>query len=150
MDDWRRNFVQKLGKAQSQWVRMFEDALTDHIVPVFDDFGSFVCNHGFRVCTPLREQGRRSFKFELAENAYLLLIFRSVSIGEFEMCSESFVPGREPLLDKSTVRIADVDRKWAERQFRSALDSFIDALNAAPGATALTTSEPVMEEALAV
>jgi hypothetical protein len=153
MDEWRRNFVQKLGKAQSQWVKRFEDALTDSIVPVFDDFGSFVCNHGFRVSTPLREPGRRSFKFELAENAYLLLIFRSVNIGEFEMCSESFVPGREPLRDKSTVRIADADRKWSERHFRAALDSFVDALNARTDATPTATGPAAareLEPALAV
>lgn len=136
MEDWRRSFVQKLGKAQSQWVRRFEDVLDEAIVPVFDEFGAFLCNHGFRVSTPLREQGRRSFKFELAENAYLLIIFRSVNIGEFDMASESFVPGREPLMDKSTVRMSDVDRRWAERQFRSALDSFVDALNSEPAAAA--------------
>jgi hypothetical protein len=76
----------------------------------------------------MRELGRRSYKFELAENVYLLMIFRSLGVGEFEARCESFVPGAEPAFRKSVVRIADVDEDWAREHFQKSLDAFLDLL----------------------
>ncbi|MBU0638765.1 MAG: hypothetical protein KKB50_07870 [Planctomycetes bacterium] len=138
MDEWKRTFAQKLTRAQNQWVRRFEDVLDDTIAPVFGEITKFVDNHGFQVSTPLCEEGRRSFKFELAENAYLLIIFRSTGVGEFELRSECFVPGCEPVLDRSVARVPEVDSAWAEKQFQGALDTFVELLSG-------SVPEPVQE-----
>lgn len=128
MDGWKRNFIDKLGKAQAQCTKKFEEALETAIGPVFEETATFLRDNGFKVSSPLHESGRRSYKFELAENAYLLLILRFTSVGEFELRSEMFVPGSEPQLKKSIGRIADIDTTWAQEQFRAGLDKFVDLL----------------------
>lgn len=128
MDSWRRTFLEKLHQAQAQCAKRFEEALDRAVVPVFDDLSGFLHNNGFQVLTPLREKGRRSFKFELAENAYLLLTFRFSVVGEFELRSETFAPGAEPILERSVGRVADIDPAWAQEQFQAGLDRLVDLL----------------------
>lgn len=125
---WKKSFLDKLGQAQQRCALRFEEAIDTHIVSVFDEVAAFVREHGFRTSMPLHESGRRSFKFELVENAYMLLIFRFVNVGEFELRSELFVPGCEPILRKAVGRVADIDAAWAQRQFRGGLDQFVDLL----------------------
>ena len=132
MDEWKRAFLEKLGQAQTQWIGEFENALDTYFVPGFDEYKEFLSDNSFRLSTPLCESGRRSFKFELAENAYLLMIFRSTGVGEFELRCESFVPGNEPVLSKIIARAADMDEEWVTRQVRSALDEFVDLLAGQP------------------
>ncbi len=128
MDTWKKTFLDKLNRAQGQWVKRFEDAMEEHFVPVFDECRQFLSDNGFRLGIPLREPGRRSYKFELSENAYLLMIFRSLGVGEFELRCESFVPAREPVLDKTVARIADFNAEWATARVHAGLDTFVDLL----------------------
>jgi hypothetical protein len=126
---WKRSFLEKLHEAQAQCDKQFEEALDRAVVPVFDDLTTFLRDNGFNVSTPLTEPGRRSFKFGLAENAYLLMIFRFACVGEFELRTETFVPGAEPSLEKSVGRIADIDEEWTQRRFEDGLDRFVDLLS---------------------
>jgi hypothetical protein len=144
MDQWKRNFLSKLSQAQSQWSSRFEDALDTHFVPVFDEYKQFLTDNGFRLSTPLNEPGRRSFKFELAENAYLLMIFRSTGVGEFELRCESFVPGSEPALARTTARADELNEEWVTRHTQAALDTFVDSL--AGSDTSKKAPEPTAED----
>lgn len=128
MDAWRRSFLDKLREAQSHCAGLFEDVLDRAVAPAFDELASFLRDNGFTMSIPLREPGRRSFKYELAENAYLLVIFRFLGVGEFELQTETFVPGAKPVYEKKRERVADVDRQWAQRLFQAGLDRFIDQL----------------------
>jgi len=139
MDQWKGTFLDKLNQAQAHWVKRFEDALDNNFLPVCDDYKTFLADNGFRFSVPLREPGRRSFKFELAENAYVLMIFRSAGVGEFELHVESFVPGSEPVLTKLTTRVTDLVESWSTQQLRAGLDGFVDLLAGS------TKSEPVEE-----
>ena len=132
MDKWKQAFLNKLGKAQAEWVRAFEDALDNHFAPVYKEYKSFLETNGFKLSIPLREKGRRSFKFELAENAYLLMIFCSASVGEFELECESFVPGQQPTVSRAIARAAELDEKWARQHVQSALDAFVNLLTGQP------------------
>lgn len=107
----------------------FEDALDRVVVPVFDELSTFLGENGFKVSAPLAEQGRRSFKFELAENAYLLLIFHFSGVDEFELRSETFVPSGEPVLERFTGRASDMRKDWAQKLFQAGLDRFVELLN---------------------
>lgn len=129
MESWKESFAQRLQNVQSTWTKQFERALDDCVVPEFEELATFVRQHNFTTAMPLHEEGKRSFKFELAENAYLLMIFRSTGIGEFELRAEAFAPGQEPGLSKASERLAEVDREWARQQFQNALDGFINHLN---------------------
>lgn len=128
VDKWQSNFLDKLNKAQGSCAKKFEDTIEKNVAPAFDDISIFVRDNGFRVSTPLKESGRRSFKFELAENAYFLLIFRFTGVGEFEARSETFVPGNEPILRKFMGRVTDIDEAWSRKQFQSGLDGFVELL----------------------
>lgn len=128
MNQWKSNFVERLNKAQKQCARKFESAVDEHITPAFEELGGFLRDNGFQCSSPLNEPGRRSFKFELAENAYLLMILRFSGVGQFDIRSEIFVPGSDPVLRKAVGRIADVDADWCERLLQEGLDSFVNML----------------------
>ena len=144
MNQWRDEFLGKLNKAQAHWNKQFEDALDSSFVPVFDDFKGFLADNGFKLSVPLSEPGRRSFKFELAENAYMLMIFRSSGVGEFELRTESFVPGSEPVLNKAVGRVADFTKDWVTERVQTALDTFVDLLSGAQ------RPQPAIEELVGV
>jgi len=128
VSNWKESFLGKLHEAQSECAKQFEDTLDRVVAPVFEEMSSFLGDNGFKISTPLSESGRRSFKFELAENAYLLMIFRFSGIAEFELRDEVFAPGTEPMLEKSVGRLADIDKEWATSQFQAGLDHFVDLL----------------------
>lgn len=130
-DQWKKSFRDKLQQAQSKCATQFEAALEKTVVPVFEEFSGFLRENGFKLSRPLREQGHRSFKFELAENAYLLFIYKFTCVGEFELRTEIFSPGSEPVLKKNPCRVADVNKKWVEQVFEAGLDELVDLLNRA-------------------
>lgn len=136
MDDWKRSFLNKLNQAQSHWTRRFDETLALEVVPVFDELAEFLRKNGFRVSAPLVEEGRRSFKFELNENTYCLLIFRAGGVGEFELRCECFAPGREPLANRTTTALNHLTRNWVEQQFRDGLDRLVELLAGSDGSTA--------------
>ena len=131
MEEWKKTFVEKLHTAQEKCAQQFEKTLERAVLPVFEQMRSFLRDNDFDVSTPMSERGRRSFKFELAENAYLLVIFRFTGVDEFELRNETFVPGREPILEKFSGRVADIDRDWTENLFEAGLDRFVERLGEA-------------------
>jgi hypothetical protein len=131
MDAWKKSFAERLGHVRSGWAAQLDQALEEHAVPVFNDLAEFLRDNGVVGSMPLREKGRRSFKFELAEDAYVLLIFRSTAVGEFELSREVFILGAEPKVRKTTERLANLNQDWARQEFQAALDSFIGLLEPA-------------------
>lgn len=129
MADWKSKFSEKLKDVQGRWAKQFDEVLDTKVTPVFDDVAQFVRGHGFKTSVPMSEDGRRSFKFELAENAYLLLIFRAEGVGDFEVSRETFVPGREPRQEVLVERLADITETWSRERFEEALDEFVEQLS---------------------
>jgi hypothetical protein len=129
VNEWKKTFLTKLHAAQEKCAHFFDESLERHVLPVFDELQQFLRDNDFDVTSPMKEKGRRSFKFELAENAYLLVIFRFAGVDEFELRNEIFVPCREPILEKFAGRVADIDRDWAENLLQTSLDRFVDLLN---------------------
>lgn len=152
MADWKSKFTEKLKDVQGQWKKQFDEILDSRVTPVFDDVAQFVRDHGFKTSVPMSEDGRRSFKFELAENAYLLLIFRAEGVGDFEVTREAFVPGREPRQEVLVERLADVTETWSRERFEEALDEFVEQLAQAtsPPSKAEAEEDEAELEALAV
>jgi len=106
----------------------FEEVLDHTVAPVYEDLSGFLHDNSFKVSMPMNEKGRRSYKFELAENAYLLVIFRFAGVDEYELRNETFIPGHDPILEKFAGRVGDIDREWTESLFRAGLDRFVDSL----------------------
>lgn len=128
MDSWKRSFVEKLHKAQAHCAKQFEQALDQTVLPAFEDLSAFLSDNGFKVSTPVNKKGCRSFKYELSENAYLLMHFRFSGVCEVEFRTETFVRGAEPILEKSVGRVADIDKDWAYGLFQGGLDQLVDRL----------------------
>ncbi len=140
MDQWKQQFAAKLSEVQSHWMTQFDGTLDESVNPVFDELGEFLRDNGFATAIPMQQPGRRSFKFELAEDAYLLMIFRATGLGGVELSIESAVPGVAPEPTRLNERLADINADWAEETFRSALNDFVDQLG---------ESAAVVEEELA-
>jgi hypothetical protein len=131
MDQWKQAFLNKLSQAQSQWISRFDEALNTYFAPVFEEYRQFLADNGFRLSVPMRESGRRSFKFELSENAYLLMILRSTGVGELELRCESFVPSCDPAQSRTIVTVSQVNEEWVTERVRGALETFVDLLSSA-------------------
>jgi hypothetical protein len=127
-DDWKRSFIAKLDRVREHWAGQFEEALQDSVVPAFDDLAEFLRDHGFRTSTPARDGDRRAFKFELTEDTYLLMIFRFVGAGSFELLSESRASNVEPTTKCVVARLADLSQARAREFFQTALDNFVSSL----------------------
>lgn len=128
LEQWKRSFAERLGNVQAQWVGRFRETLDTVVGPVFDDLAVFLRSNGFAATAPLREDGRRSFKFELAEDAYVLLLFKSTGVGEFELSTETFAPGCEPRVTRRKERLGQVSAAWTQREFQTTLNAFLDLL----------------------
>jgi len=137
VSNWEQTFVNKLNAAQSQYKQAFEHAVSGHVDAAFEGLNEFLGNNGFTLSTPVSEPGRHSFKFELSENAYVLMIFRAQGVGEFELRCETFVPSHEPLLVRVVGQVAEVDQAWATNRFQSTLNGFVERLgeSSGPGAS---------------
>jgi len=142
MDNWKQTFLDKLTQAQSQWLTRFDEALDTHFVPIFEEYRQFLADNGFRLSMPMREPGRRSFKFELSENAYLLMILRAIGVGELELRCDSFVPGCDPAHSRSVGLVSQVTQEWVTERLRGALETFVELLSQA---SPPNVSEPVEE-----
>ncbi len=133
MDDWKRTFAEKLGQAQARWAGRLDEVLDNTITPVFKDLDEFLQTNGMSSSMPLHEPGRRSYKFELAEDAYVLLLICSRGMGEVEVTRETFVLGQRPVIRKTGERVGALTAEWAEHEFTTALDGFVEQLaNATP------------------
>lgn len=128
MDNWKSSFLEKLHEAQAHHAKQYEQALDQVVLPAFEDLAAFLSDNGFKASTPVSKKGRRLFKYELAENAYLLMHFLLTGVGEFELRTETFVPGADPILDKSISRVVDIDKDWAYGLFQRGLDRFVNRL----------------------
>jgi len=85
----------------------------------------------------------RTFKFGLAEDAYVLVFFRSKGLDTVQWLYEYVVPGKGTGKSKvSETIIREVTRKWAEDCFQSALDDFVAKL--AEAEHAKEPAEPVL------
>jgi hypothetical protein len=132
MKEWKQSFAEKLSRVQSQWGARLDDALDHNVQPVYEDLADFVRKHGFSTSVPLHEVGRRSFKFELAEDAYVLLIFKTSGMGDFELSCETFVLGTEPKARKVVERLGRLTEAWARQEFQATLNAFVELLGGAP------------------
>ena len=75
---WQKSFLGKLKQAQETCEKRFDVAMDECVTPAFEGLAEFLRDHGFKSSSPLSEEGRRSFKFELSENTYVLLMFHSI------------------------------------------------------------------------
>lgn len=143
MDEWRHGFASKIGALQEQWAERFTTLIEGTAEPVFREFADFLKQWNFHISMPRAESTMHSFKFELVEDAYVLIFFRSKGIDAVECEYESSVRGMGATRGERTERAGhEADRKWVEGCFQRALDDFVAKLTEAEHARA--TPEPAL------
>jgi hypothetical protein len=126
---WRESFARRVEGLRSQWVKKFEQKLADVVAPAFGEISAFVGEHGFKTTSPLIQSDRRSFKFEMAENAYVLVTVMHGSIEEAVVKCEYFAPGADPGEFEVRAALGEVTKAWASERFQEALDTFVEAVD---------------------
>jgi hypothetical protein len=143
MDEWQRDFASRIGALQEQWAARFTTLIESTAEPVSREFAEFLKPWNFRISAPRAESMLRSFKFELAEDAYVLIFFRGKGIDAVECEYESSVPGTGSAHGERTERPGrEADREWVESCFQRALDDFVAKLAETENATA--SPEPAL------
>lgn len=132
-NQWRDKFVHRLDGLRSQWVDDFKRRLDSEVEPAFDELAGFVGEYGFRTSSPLNQPECRSFKFELNENAFVLLTLSHESMGDVSLRCEYFAPGIQPGDLVHRAQLQDVNRDWATSRFQEALDAFVGAMETGGG-----------------
>ena len=125
MNKWQQGFATKIEGLREQWCRQFDVLATETLEPVFSEFGEFVRQWDFQASAPQTQSAVRTFKFALAEDAYVLVFFRSKGLDAVQWLYEYVVPGQGTGKSRVSETVApDVSRGWAEDCFQTALEDF--------------------------
>lgn len=124
-DEWRGSFLKNLESAKGKWGREFEDAMDSTAASVFEEFSSFLSEHGFQCQRPRSAAGRRAFKLEMSENAYVLLTFFHEGVTDVRVKCEYFTPPGNASESESRHSLSDLNRGWFSERFQQALDRFV-------------------------
>jgi hypothetical protein len=126
MSNWQQSFATKVEALREKCTRTFDNVAAEVVEPTFTKFEEFVSTCDFNVTRPQSQHGLRSFKFALAEDAYVLFQFRPRGVAEVECEYEIFVPSQGRIEAKRLrASFSGADRDWVRGCFESGLDSFV-------------------------
>lgn len=126
-NDWQESFLRDLDELRSHWVQKFDEVAARCILPVYEEMADFLGKNGLKCSAPLTNKDRRAFRFEFAENAYLLLTFTHDGIEDLLLKVEYFVPGGDPGDYDVRAPLKDLNEDWARDQMQRAMDAFVRA-----------------------
>lgn len=129
MSNWQAQFARKIDTLKDAALSGFNAMADQALTPVFEEFQAFTDKQGMKSSAPLSQPGVLTFKFQVSENAYVLMAFRQSGIEQCEALAEFAVPQRNkvPQLQRR-VDLADADAGWIRRFFEETLDRFVDVL----------------------
>jgi len=129
MSGWREEFVERIAVVRRGVLDLFERFAGETLTAVFEEIRSFTADHGLRGSAPVSKAGLRTFKFSVADNAYVLITFRPRGLDRIEVFSEFTVPNRpkvSPLYDST--ELIEAGQAWAQRSFEQSLDRFAEVM----------------------
>ncbi len=132
MNDWEREFSRKMESLRELSTDSLERFMQADLQTAFEGVTNFLSQWKFQTSTPQTQPGRRSFKFALTEDAYVLVTFRLEGIDSLECEWEYGIPvvGRIAGLRCSS-SLRKVDRQWGDSCLQKALDGFLTKLGEA-------------------
>jgi hypothetical protein len=132
MNDWEKEFTKKMESLHEQSKTSLERFLQEDLQVGFDALSNFLGQWKFQSSTPQVQPGRRSFKFGLTEDAYVIVTFRLEGLDTLECETEYGMPGVGRLAGtRSASSLRKVDRQWGESCFQKALDGLLGKLGEA-------------------
>lgn len=132
MNDWEKEFMKKMESLHTQSTNCLERFLQEDLHVAFESVSNFLSQWKFQTSTPQTQPGRRSFKFALTEEAYVLVTFHLDGVDNLECESEYGLPGTGRVSGtRCSVSLRKVDRQWGELCFQKALDGLLGKLGEA-------------------
>ncbi len=132
MNDWEKEFSRRMESLREQSTDCLERFLQADLQNAFGTFGNFLSQWRFQNSTPQTQPGRRSFKFALTEEAYVLVTFRLEGIDTLECEWEYGIPAVGRVTGaRAFCSLRKVDRQWGETCFQKALDGLLAKLGEA-------------------
>ena len=129
MNEWQQSFAGKIEALRETWAQRFDTMAKETLEPTFEEFTEFVQQWNIQSNIPRAQNSMRSFKFILAEDAYVLIFFRGKGVDAVECQYGCAIPGQGTSEGpRSDTMVCNVDRKWAENCFKTALDAFVTKL----------------------
>jgi len=127
MNKWKQEFARKMEDLGEQSSADFDRFADEVLVPIFRDVSEFVAQWRFQTSIPQSNMGKKSFKFALTENRYLLILFRIEGINTLGCEYECCLPGKECIAGpRNSMILYNANQLWAESCFQTALDDFIE------------------------
>ncbi len=128
MNEWQKQFTQKLGAVRSATRDQFEQMAEQTLASVYRQFDEFTGKQDIRASAPLRKPGIRTYKFALTDSTYVLVTFRHTGL-QCGSQADFFVPGAgqiPPICE--TIDLPKCNGNWCGRTFQQALDRFVDGV----------------------
>lgn len=126
MTEWEKEFTRKMESLHEQSTTCLERFLQEDLQGAYSALSSFVAQWRFQTSTPQAQAGRRSFKFALTEEAYVIVTFRMENLDtavcewEYGLPAVGRVSGT-----RCSSSLRKVDRQWGETCFQKALDGLL-------------------------
>jgi hypothetical protein len=145
MNEWQERFARQMNKIREQSAGRFQKFSDDVLEPVFNDLSEFVAQWDMRATEPQNQNDRRTFKFALTEDAYVLLNFRLHGVEAVECGYECWIPGigRQPG-GHAHMNLSEADRSWAESFFQACLDHLASQYSEKHGSEKKDQAEPAL------
>jgi len=126
MTDWEKEFAKKMELLHEQSTTCLEQFLQEDLQNAFDAMSAFLAQWKFHTSTPQTQAGRRSFKFGLTEDAYVIVTFRLEGVDLLECETEYGLPAVGRVNGtRSTSSLRKADQQWGESCFQKALDGLL-------------------------
>lgn len=123
---WQQEFTSKVNALREGWTSQFEAIGDAQVGPVYQAFSDFARRCELKSSAVPDQQGLRSYKFELCEDAYVMLYFRPRGVDQVECDYECFLPGVGRVSGiKSSAAAANLQKEWVDSCFRMALDDLV-------------------------
>jgi hypothetical protein len=123
MNEWQERFANKMNLIREQSAEQFKRYSQDVLTPVFQNLAEFVAQWDMQATSPQDQSDRRTFKFALAEDSYVLVGFRLHGLETVECGYECWIPSVGRQTGGNThIGLDEADRAWAESCFQACLD----------------------------
>jgi hypothetical protein len=145
MNGWEKEFSKKMESLRDQSSKCLDRFMEESLEGAFGAVSAFLSQWNFQASMPQTQPGRRSFKFAMTEDAYVLIFFRLDGLDTLECESEYWIPGHGRNSGYcANISLRNADREWGESCFHKALDGFIARFGEAEqSAAAQAQPEPV-------
>ena len=126
MNRWQEQFAQQMDALCAQSSTWFDRFADDVLEPTLESMTGFLDRWNYEITLPPCEPGRRTFRFGLTEDGYMLLWFRLEGFDTLQCEYEYSLPGVGRVQGvRTTAGLRSADSDWVDSCFQMALGAFV-------------------------